>query len=302
MTPVVHRFQAMASACTLHIEAATGGGAIALAAEAEVRRIEARYSRYRDDSELTRINRAAAAGATVEIDAETEGLIAFAQACHRASAGAFDITSGVLRQAWDFRLGRLPDTGAVAELLPRIGLDKMSLADGRLSFAVTGLELDLGGLGKEYACDRAAEVCVEMGAAGGFVDLGGDIRVIGPQASGASWRFGIRHPRNPTGAVAEVVLAEGALATSGDYERFIDVDGIRYCHILDPRTGWPKQGLSSVTVVAPRCLVAGSLATMAMLRGRQAIPWLQGLGLRHVVVDDEGRCAGTEPCEPDQSA
>jgi FAD:protein FMN transferase len=295
MTAVVHRFQAMASACTIHLETETGSGAIALAAEAEVRRIEARYSRYREDSELTQINRAAAAGIPVAVDTETAGLIAFAQGCHRASAGAFDITSGVLRRAWNFALARLPDAGAVAALLPLIGLDKVTLSEGRLCFAQPGLELDLGGLGKEYACDRAAEVCLEMGASGGFVDLGGDIRVIGPQARGIPWRFGIRHPRDAAAAVAELALADGALATSGNYERFIDVDGVRYCHILDPRSGWPAQGLSSVTVVAPRCLVAGSLATMAMLRGRDGIAWLQGLGFRHVVVDDEGRCSGTEP-------
>lgn len=295
MTPVVHRFQAMASACAIHIEADTGAAAIALAAEAEIRRIEARYSRYRADSELTRINQAAAVGDTVDVDAETAGLIAFAQGCHRASAGAFDITSGVLRRAWDFTQGRLPEAGAVAALLPLIGLDKVALGDSRLSFAQEGLELDFGGLGKEYACDRAAELCSEMGAASGFVDLGGDIRVIGPQRSGEPWRIGIRHPRDAAAVLAEIPLAEGALATSGDYERFVEVDGTRYCHILDPRSGWPAQGLSSVTVLAPRCLVAGSLATMAMLKGPDGIAWLQGLGVRHIVVDAEGRCSGTEP-------
>lgn len=294
MTLVVHRFQAMASACAIHVKAETGAGAIALAAEAEIRRIEARYSRYRADSELTRINQAAAAGATVDVDAETAGLIAFAQGCHRASAGCFDITSGVLRRVWDFAKARLPEASAIAALLPQIGLDKLTLTEGRLSFAQGGLELDLGGLGKEYACDRAAEVCSEMGAAGGFIDLGGDIRVIGPQSGGAPWRIGIRHPRDAGAVLAEIPLAQGALATSGDYERFIEVDGTRYCHILDPRSGWPAQGLSSVTVLAPRCLVAGSLATMAMLKGRDGIAWLQGLGVRHIAVDAEGLCSGTE--------
>jgi thiamine biosynthesis lipoprotein len=294
---VIHRFHAMASACAVHVqgESPAASATIAIAAEAEVRRIEARYSRYRDDSELTRINRVAAAGGATEVDAETAGLIAYAKACFQSSAGGFDITSGLLRQAWDFSRARLPEQRAIDALLPCIGLDKVGLSDGRLAFAQAGMELDLGGLGKEYAADRAAEVCGEQGARHGFVDLGGDIRVIGPQANGQPWRIGIRDPRDETAVVAEVALSEGALATSGDYERFIEVDGRRYCHILDPRTGWPAQGLSSVTVICDRCLVAGSLATSAMLRGCEGGAWLERLGVRHIVVDDRGRCGGTEP-------
>ena len=95
--------------------------------------------------------------------------------------------------------------------------------------------------------------------------------------------------------VAEITLSLAALATSGDYERFLEVDGRRYCHILDPRTGWPAQGLASVTVVADRCLVAGSLSTAAMLKGKDAAAWLQSLGVRHTVIDDSGKFSGTEP-------
>ena len=266
-----------------------------MAAEAEVRRIEARYSRFRVDSELTRINLVAAAGGATDVDPETAGLVAYAKACFQSSAGAFDITSGLLRQAWDFSKARLPEQREIDALLPRIGLDKVSLSDGRLSFAQAGMELDLGGLGKEYAADRAAEVCNEMEARHGFVDLGGDIRVIGPQPDGQPWRIGIRDPRDGEAVVAEVALHGGALATSGDYERFIEVEGVRYCHILDPRTGWPVRGLSSVTVITERCLVAGSLATSAMLRGGQGGAWLERLGVRHIAIDDQGRCSGTEP-------
>lgn len=297
MSLIIHRFHAMASDCAVHVQAATqaASAAIAIAAEAEVRRIEARYSRYRADSELTRINRVAAAGGATDIDPETAGLIAYAKACFQGSAGAFDISSGLLRHAWDFSKARVPEQRDIDALLPRIGLDKVALSDGRLAFAQAGMELDLGGLGKEYAADRAAEICGELDARHGFVDLGGDIRVIGPQADGQPWRIGIRDPRDPDKVVAEVALPSGALATSGDYERFIEVNGRRYCHILDPRTGWPAQGLSSVTVITERCLVAGSLATSAMLRGAQGSDWLARLGVRHIAIDDQGRCNGTEP-------
>jgi thiamine biosynthesis lipoprotein len=296
---VIHRFQAMASDCAVHVQAETlaASAMIAIAAEAEVRRIEARYSRYRGDSELARINLVAAAGGTTDIDPETAGLIAYAKACFASSQGAFDITSGLLRHAWNFSGSRLPEQREIDALLPRIGLDKVTLSDGRLSFAHAGMELDLGGLGKEYAADRAAEVCSELEARHGFVDLGGDIRVIGPQPDGQPWRIGIRDSRDPAALVAEVALYGGALATSGDYERFIEVDGARYCHILDPRTGWPAQGLSSVTVISGRCLVAGSLATSAILKGSNGGAWLESLGVRHIAIDDQGRCSGTEPLQ-----
>ena len=299
MSFVKHRFHAMASDCAAHVQAETIAASItiALAAEAEVGRIEARYSRYRGDSELARINLVAAAGGATDVDPETAGLIAYAKACFQSGEGAFDITSGPLRQAWNFALPRLPEQREIDALLPRIGLDKVTLSEGRLSFAQAGMELDLGGLGKEYAADRAAEVCCNLGARHGFVDLGGDIRVIGPQPDGQPWRIGIRHPRDPAALVAEVALHDGALATSGDYERFIEVDGARYCHILDPRTGWPAQGLSSVTVISERCLVAGSLSTQAMLKGRNGAAWLESLGVRHIAIDDQGRCSGTEPLQ-----
>ena len=297
MSLVTHRFQAMASACAVHVQAdrPTTSAMIAAAAEAEVRRIEARYSRYRPDSELARINAVAACGGSTEIDAETAGLIGYAQACFRSSEGAFDITSGPLRRVWKFSEARLPEQHEIDALLPRIGLDKVMLSGSYLSFAVPGMELDLGGLGKEYAVDRAAEICTDFGTRHGFVDLGGDIRIIGPQEDGAPWRIGIRHPRDPGALVAEIALEQGALATSGDYERFIEVDGRRYCHIIDPRSGWPAEGLTSVTVMADRCLVAGTLSTSAMLRGRDGAAWLRRLGVRHVIVDDQGACSSTEP-------
>jgi FAD:protein FMN transferase len=297
MLSIVHQFYAMASDCTVHLcgETAEKVEQFAAAAESEVRRIEMRYSRYRDDSELTRINKVAATGGSVGVDAETAGLIDYAKACFTKSGGAFDITSGLLRKVWDFSASRLPDQGSIDAVLPFIGFDRVTLSSGQLQFNQPGMELDFGGLGKEYAADRAAEVCADLGARHGFIDLGGDIRVVGPQSDGLPWRIGIRHPRDPDKLVAEVKLSNGALATSGDYERFVEVDGRRYCHILNPRTGWPAQALSSVTVISERCLVAGSLSTTAVLKGKDGVTWLQSLGVRHIVIDQNDKYCGTEP-------
>lgn len=264
----------------------------AVAVEREAGRIETRYSRYRPDSELSRINGIAAVGGSVVLDAETAGLIDYAYACFRKSDGLFDITSGLLRKAWNFGLGSLPTESMIVELLPRIGLDKIEWSNPRLTFETAGMELDLGGIGKEYAADRAAQIAAAMGIGHGLVNFGGDIRVIG--LGGSPWKVGIRHPRHPDALAITVELVSGGLATSGDYARFIDVDGRRYCHILHPRSGWPVRGLQSATVIGDGCLVAGSLATIAMLKGYEGPAWLRSLGVRHVVIDDHGRISGTE--------
>jgi thiamine biosynthesis lipoprotein len=156
------------------------------------------------------------------------------------------------------------------------------------------MELDFGGFVKEYAADRVAELCREGGARHGMVDLGGDLAVIGPHPDGMPWIVGIRDPRAPQSAMASVRLGSCAIATSGDYERCMVVDGVRYTHVLDPRTGWPVTGLRSVSVVADRCLVAGTATTVAMLKGaREGARWLDELGLPNLRMDDAGELSGT---------
>jgi len=294
-------FDAMGTECVLHVYARTDNDA-QMAAErviVEIDRVEAHYSRYRADSMLSRINETAAAGGCIEVDEESATLLDYAFACHRISDGLFDITSGILRRAWDFGSGRLPAAEQVAALLPRVGMDKLVWARPRLEFSVPGLELDLGGIGKEYAADRAAAICADSGIAHGLVDLGGDIRIIGPHPDGRSWTIGIRDPRRPEVAVADVELAGGALATSGDYERYLEIGDRRYCHILNPRTGWPAEGLRSVSIHADQCLLAGSLATIAMLKGTAGVAWLDSLGQSYHCVDDTGRQHGTLPARSD---
>ena len=267
---------------------------IARAAETEVRRIEARYSRFLPSSDLTRINAVAEVGGDIDIDDETAGLISFAQRCHSLSAGAFDITAGVLRRAWNFSKSELPSQDQIETLLPRVGLEKVSLNLGRLSFARSGMELDFGGLAKEYAADRAAEVCLALGATSGFVNLAGDVRIIGPQPQGEAWRIGVKAPADAATSASAISLTQGGLATSGDYERFIEVQGRRYGHILDPRTGWPVVGARSVTVVADRCLAAGALSTAAMAVGPIAADWLSSLKVAWLIIEEQGRIQHSE--------
>lgn len=230
----------------------------------EVRRIEQKFSRYRPDSLLSRIN-AAAGHDPVQIDQETHALLQLGGHLHRASEGRFDLTSGVLRRAWNFKTKRVPTQAQIDALLPLVGWDRVVVSAEHVRLPQRGMELDLGGLGKEYAADRAADTCMSLGMHGGFVDLGGDIRVIGPRADGSGWRFGISDPLNVSSLKGELTLTSGALATSGDYERSFEVEGKRYGHLLDARSGWPVNHWRSVSVAAPNAVAAGMLATLGVL-------------------------------------
>jgi thiamine biosynthesis lipoprotein len=284
-------FRAMAAEHGLTVDAAdpSQADAAARAAIAEVERIEAKYSRYRDDTVTTAINRAAG-GAAVRIDAETAALLRYADECWRLSDGAFDITSGVLRRAWDFRRRppRLPEAAEIDAVRRMIGWSGVEWSETSIRLPRAGMEIDFGGIGKEYAADRAATVLADAGIANALVNLGGDVRALGSQPGGAPWRIGIVHPREAGGVIGEVELHDAAVATSGDYERHFDIGGRRYCHILDPRTGWPMEHWQSASVVAPLCIVAGSLATIAMLRA-DAAGFLREQGYRFLLVDREGR-------------
>lgn len=289
----LHRFTFRAMAAEnevqIHSDDEAHAGHAASAAIAAVARIEAKYSRYLEDSVVTRINRAAG-GAPVEIDEETRLLLSYADTCYRQSDGLFDATSGVLRRAWRFDRPRVPGDAELAALLPLIGWDRVELSSHAVRLPTAGMEIDFGGFGKEYAVDRAVAVLLQNSVECAMVNLAGDLAITGPQPDGSSWRVGVQHPRRKGAVVATLDVSSGALATSGDYERFIEVDGVRHCHVLDPRTGRSARGLQSATAIGPSCLVAGTATTIAMLKGADAgLAWLGDLGLGHLCVREDGR-------------
>lgn len=290
----LHRFEfrAMASTHELWLAARERAQAarVARAAIADVGRIEAKYSRYRDGSVVSAINRAAG-GAPVAIDEETAALLAYADACHRASGGRFDVTSGALRRAWDFRRSppRVPEPGEIEALLAFVDWRAVERDERSVRLPRAGMEIDLGGIGKEYAADRVAAIALEAGIAHGFVNLAGDVRAWGGRPDGAPWRVGIRDPRIEGAVIGGLEIVDGGVATSGDYERHFEAGGRRYCHILDATTGWPVQGWRSVSVAAPLCVVAGSAATVGMMLGDATPGWLDAQGVEWLGVDAEGR-------------
>ena len=151
------------------------------------------------------------------------------------------------------------------------------------------MQIDLGGIGKEYAVDCAAAALMNIGIEHALINLGGDVRVLGPHADGRPWLIGIRNPRNPGKTIETLALSRGALATSGDYERFFEADGKRYCHILNPKSGWPVQDLQAVSILAPSCLVAGSIATICMLLGEAgSLAYLKQNAVHALIVRSDG--------------
>lgn len=287
---LVAQFQAMASRCSIYLDEAESsetrqgiGAAIA-----EVRRIEQTYSRYLDTSVIARINRAAGTGEWIELDAETAHLFDFADSLWRASDGLFDITSGVLRRAWNFREARIPSDAEIQALLPLVNWQLVERAGVQVRLQIAGMELDFGGFGKEYAADRAASLLASRGFAHGFVNLGGDIRALGPRRDGRAWSIGIQHPREEDSVIASIDLVHGSLATSGDYERYFEFGGRRYCHLLNPRTGMPVSHWQSVSVIAPVCTAAGALATIAMLREASAIEMLEEEAMNYLAIGRDG--------------
>lgn len=299
MNLYTHSFQAMGTRCETQLFATSADKAAraAAAVQADVERLEARYSRYRDTSFLAQINRIAARGGSVDVDAETAHLLDYAATCHAESKGLFDITSGILRRAWNFKSGALPKPGDVQELLQHVGWHRLRWHSGRtLEFPEPGLELDFGGIVKEYAADRAATLCAAHGTPHALINLGGDIRIAGPHPDGSPWRIAIRDPRHAdgdgVGVLQTLELFSGALASSGDYERCIHINGIRYGHILNPLTGWPVRHMAAVSVAADFCVVAGSAATIGMLLEDQGPQWLRQLGLPHAWVDVDGGTGG----------
>jgi FAD:protein FMN transferase len=283
-------FAAMGGSAEFTFPAASESAAsnLARAAIAEVHRIEQKYSRYNPASLISQINQQAGNEIWITCDTETCELLDLADQLYEVSGGLFDITSGILRQAWDFSQPRLPDEELLTQLRARIGWRRVERDKERIRLPETLMEIDFGGFGKEYAADRAALVLARQGIKHGYVNLGGDIRVIGPQPDGSPWTVGIQDPRQPHKLAASIPLSSGALATSGDYERYFELGGKRYCHILDPRTGYPVSFWRSVTVLAPEAIVAGAHTTLALLMADQGLGFLRNSGVRFLGIDHNG--------------
>jgi len=259
----------------------------------ELKRVESMTSVHKL-SELGDVNQASGTG-PVHTNPELLGLIKHSLDVAAKTHGAFDPTLGPISKLWNFSgegESRIPAGEEVREALDRTGWQKVTVDSdaGTVSLAEKGMSLDLGGIAKGYALDRARFVLREHEVTDALVNAGGDIIALGEKAPGRPWRVGVQDPRNPTGIVAVAAIKDMCIVTSGDYERFIEKDGVRYHHILDSKTGYPTRGIQSVTVIANDGVTADSLATAVFVLGREAglklvesTPQAEGF-----IIDSEG--------------
>lgn len=287
-----HQFHAMGSPCCLQFYCISEAvfNNVAEKIVHEVARLECKYSRYLADSLVSKINTNAGLRPTV-IDNETQALCQYAATAYHLSDGLFDVTSGTLRKIWDVKSQRKPDTSLIPSLLPLVNWSMVAIEGNELWLPKRGMEIDFGGIVKEYAADSAKSIACQHNIQHGIVDLGGDIAVIGTHPNNSPWHIGISKPTESNCAIASLPATSGAVASSGDYERFILLNNVKYSHIVNPKTGWPVNGFAGVSVWAPQCVVAGTIATIAMLKEEQAgLDWLRESGLPFVAVNHEMEC------------
>jgi len=230
--------------------------------------VEARMSAHRADSETARLNVAAG---PLEVSAATAEVLELGLRVAEASGGAFDLTLGRLKALWGFDgdAPRVPGDSEIAAALQGIGPASLRLEGRRVTKGDAALGVDLGAIAKGYAVDQAVAALRAAGIRHASVNAGGDLRLLGDHG-GRPWRIGIQHPRDPQGVLVTLELVDAAVVTSGDYERFFEVEGVRFHHILDPRDGRPADACQSVTVVAATAAEADALATAAFVLGPEA--------------------------------
>ena len=276
----------MASPCQVLIDTKDKMHALHLAqlAQNEALRVEKTFSRYRKDNLIYKINNSK--GKPIQVDEELAGLLDYANTCYKISNGYFDITSGILRKIWKFDCGdKVPSQSKINALLKHIGWNKVNWETPFFTLP-ENMEIDLGGIGKEYSVDRSAQILQANTSESFLINYGGDLFANKARKNQKGWLVGIEDPENPTYSNADqsspseskklYELSHGGMATSGDSKRYILKDKIRYSHILNPKTGWPvRNSPHSITVVSSTCTEAGILSTLAMLQEKNAEKFLQ---------------------------
>jgi FAD:protein FMN transferase len=293
------RFHAMGTVCRVSLAEPSRSAANAYLDQLLnwVADFEAKYSRFLDDSIISRIN-AAAGKEWVEVDAETDQLLSLCGEMSFFTRGAFDPTALPLIRLWNWKANPpiVPDDKTIQKAKELVSWGNVQRRKGAVFLSRPGMCLDFGGIGKEYAADRAAETLWLAGVTHGFVDLGGDIRAIGPRPDGTPWRIGIQHPRVRGAMLGSIELTDAGIATSGDYERYFERDGRRFSHLLDPRTGWPAQYWQCVSASGPVCVAAGACATVAMLMPpAEARAFLERQGMAFLAVTATGEMVSRPP-------
>ncbi|MCB0733017.1 MAG: FAD:protein FMN transferase [Flavobacteriales bacterium] len=238
----------------------------------EISRIEKLISSWDTNSETHAINQNAGIQ-PVKVSTELFQLIKRSIKISQLTGGGFDISYAALDKLWNFRDQNLkiPEKAAIDAAVSHVGFGKILLDNGQQTVFLLekGMKIGFGGIGKGFAANQARKLMMEMGIENGLVNAGGDLIAWGHKADGSKWRIGLADPNTKGKVFSYLSVSNGAVVTSGDYERYVMIDGKRYAHILDPRTGYPVTGLKSVTILCPDAEIADALATSVFVLGRE---------------------------------
>ena len=290
-------FSALGTRCEVQYAAPAGDAQaekFERAAVGWVQAFEAKYSRFRADSLLSRIN-AAAGHDWVEVDAEMEAMFKLCDTIQFMTQGILDPTALPLIRLWNWKAQPpvLPAAEAIAAARRLVGWAKVQRQPGKVLLPEPGMSLDFGGFGKEYAVDVVADIARDHGIADALIDFGRDLRALGAAPGRPAWHIGLEDPKHPGTTWASVAFTGNrGVASSGDYVRSFVIEGRRYGHIIDPRTGWPvANGCTQATVIAGTCLQAGVLSTTAFVLGAQkGLPWIESFpGAQGAVISVDSR-------------
>lgn len=299
----LHREEAiMGTRCAVELwtEDRARGEAAIEAVFADMRRIDALMSTYKPDSEISRVN-AGAGKAPVPVSEELFALLQTAQQYSALSSGAFDITYASVGYLYDYRAHQRPDQKAISAALPGVDYRQLRLDPVRrtVAFGRPGMRIDLGGIAKGYAVDRGIEILKARGMGRAMVNAGGDTRVSGDRF-GKPWVVGIRHPDRANEVVMRIPLVDAAFSTSGDYERYFEEGGVRYHHILDPKTGQSPHAVRSVTVIASNATRTDGLTKTVFILGPKAgLDFINGLpDADAIVIAADGKVSYSKGLQP----
>lgn len=260
----------------------------------EIRRIEKLISSWDTNSQTYEINQNAGIR-PIKADDELISLIERAKGISKMTDGAFDISYASMDKVWHFdgSMKTMPSEEEIQASVARVGYNKICIdrKAGTVYLAEQGMKIGFGAIGKGYAADRARDLLESKGVAGGIINASGDLNAWGKQANSEAWKIGITNPKAKESVFALMPLQNEAVVTSGNYEKFVEFNGIRYSHIIDPRTGYPSTGIISATVFAPKAELADALATSVFVMGIEAgLDRINQLpGVECILIDEQGK-------------
>lgn len=272
---------------------------------AEITRIEKLISSWDVDSQTSNINSNAGVK-PVEVNPELFDLISNALAISKLTDGAFDISYASMDRIWKFdgSMIRMPSKEEITASIAKVGFQNIILDEERSTAFLkrTGMKIGFGAIGKGYAADKAKALLIKNGVTSGIINASGDMNTWGKQRDGSEWKVAITNPLDKNKVFALLPISNGAVVTSGNYEKYVNFDGKRYSHIIDPRTGYPASGIISVTVFAPKAELADALATSVFVMGKEAgLDRINQLPqVECIIIDDKGNISKSNRIEIDK--